>query len=98
MINENIEKGLYNTSNQLQSLINIVIDEIKKVRDRKNLSESVLFYLPLYNELNQIQDKVSNLLEQYDSLKNQSDNFIKNHFLTFGLNDFLSDEATNDNT
>ena len=98
MISENIENGLYNTNKKLQGLINTVIEEIKKVRDRENLSVSVLFYLPLYNELIQMQGKVSNLLEQYYSIKNQSDNFIKNHFLTFGLNDFLSDKATDENT
>lgn len=98
MISENIENGLYNTNKKLQGLINTVIEEIKKVRDRENLSVSVLFYLPLYNELIQMQGKVSNLLEQYYSIKNQSDNFIKNHSLTFGLNDFLSDKATDENT
>ena len=88
-MNSNIKTHLSKLSDNIQSTRELLISEIKKLRAEDNISVMLLFYFSMYQELQNVTDKIQNLITQVESLENKSEKEIKNYFLTFDMFDFI---------
>ncbi len=88
-MNSNIKTHLSKLNDNIQSTRELLISEIKKLRAEDNISVMLLFYFSMYQELQNVNDNIQNLINQVESLENKSEKEIKDYFLTFDMFDSI---------
>jgi hypothetical protein len=86
---EYIENKMNDIDNDIELLLNNIKSEIKKLRADGTISARLLAFSIYHYELLQIQNSITSFIDRHSGLKNQSEKFYKNHFLTFGFDDSL---------